>query len=123
MAYNAHAGSFNIDSSVTAGNDQSVTGVGFEPKIVLFWWSGSAASGDSVAGGNIAPGFGAAISSTSRFACTSISEDGSATSDTGIDSFNDGCIRILSDGGGAIGPAVVDGAADFFHPVATFAGR
>ena len=39
VTYSAFAGSFNIDSSVTAGNDQSITGVGFRPKIVLFWWS------------------------------------------------------------------------------------
>jgi len=107
LAYESHVGSFNIDSSVTAGNDQSITGVGFQPKIVLFWWSGSTASADSVAGGTISFGFGAGISSTSRFCVVGYSEDGQATSDSSAYHEVNSCIRIYTD------TATLDGLADF----------
>lgn len=107
MALNSYVGSFNLDSSITAGNNQSVTGVGFEPKIVLFWWSGSTATGDSVAGGTISTGFGAAISSSSRFCVAGISEDGQAESDTYCYNSVGECIRIYTDTG------TLDGLADF----------
>ena len=81
MGYDAYVGSFNLDSTVTAGNDQSVTGVGFQPTIVMFWWSGSTATIDALSGGTYNVGFGAAISSSSRFCVMGCSEDGQGTSD------------------------------------------
>src|SRR5512139_3927354 len=96
MAYFAKVGSFNIDPSVTAGNTQAVTGVGFTPKIVLFWWGGSTGTGDSVAGGDIRYGFGAATSTSSRFAVTCISLDALATSDASRYSVSDACIFAAS---------------------------
>ena len=96
MGYSAYVGSFNIDSSVTAGNDQSVEGVGFQPKVVLFWWSGSTATSDSVSGGTFSYGFGVAISSSSRWNIVNVSEDGQATSDAGGGLFNTECIRIYT---------------------------
>ena len=107
MAYSAYAGSFNIDSSVTAGNDQSVTGVGFQGKVVLFWWSGGTSAGDEVAGGTIRYGFGAAASSSSRWYTSCYSVDGAAASDTSATSNTDACIGIIAS------PASIDGEADF----------
>ena len=107
MGYSTHVGSFNIDSSVTAGNDQSVTGVGFQPSIVMFWWSGSTASSDSVAGGTYNLGFGAAISSSSRFCMLAISEDGQAASDAKRSGNTGECIRCYTD------TSTLDGIADF----------
>lgn len=107
MAYSAHVGSFNIDTSKTAGQDQSVTGVGFQPKIVLFWWSGSTAAIDTVAGGNIMPGFGAAIDSSSRRVYTAFSEDAAVTSNVFRDKDNDAVVKLYT------GAASLDGIADF----------
>jgi hypothetical protein len=107
MAYSSYVGEFNIDSSVTAGNDQSVTGTGFEPKIVMFWWSGSTATSDTVAGGTISFGFGAATSSTSRYCAVGVSEDAVDDSDTISRMQTSECIRIYTD------TATTDGIADF----------
>lgn len=107
MAYNAFAGSFNIDSSVTAGNDQAVSGVGFQPKVVLFWWGGSTSSVDSVSGATINIGFGAASSSSSRWCAMGISEDAQADSDNLRSHSITECIRCYTDTG------TLDGIADF----------
>ena len=82
MAYSAIVGSFNIDPTKLATETQAITGLGFQPKIVLFWWGGSTATIDTVAGGTINVGFGAAISSTSRFCVQNISIDAGASSDS-----------------------------------------
>ncbi len=108
MALDAYVGSFNIDSSITVGNDQSVTGVGFEPKVVLFWWSGSTASSDSVSGGLLSAGFGAAASSSSRFSVSETSDDAAAQANSGRGNYNTDCIRVFSDG-----TPTLDGVADF----------
>jgi len=81
MTYLSKVGSFNINTAKTAGQTQAITDVGFQPKIVLFWWSGSTATGDSVAGGNYSMGFGAAIDSTHRFAANTWSVDAHAASE------------------------------------------
>jgi len=80
MAYSAKVGSFNIDTAKTAGQTQSVSGLGFQPKIVLFWWSGSTATEDAVAGGNASIGFGAMIDATHRFCVAGASDDAVADS-------------------------------------------
>lgn len=107
MAYSAIVGSFNLDTTKAAGQDQSVASVGFQPKIVLFWWSGSTGTADTVAGGNISPGFGAAISNASRFYVVGFSLDAAANSDTSFAQGNDAAIAIYSAAG------TVDGLADF----------
>jgi hypothetical protein len=81
MSYLSKVGSFNIDTSKTAGQTQAITGVGFEPKIVLFWWGGSTGTGDGVAGGNISLGIGASNGAT-HFCLIGVSEDAQADSDT-----------------------------------------
>lgn len=108
MSYLSHVGSFNIDPAVTVGNTQSIINVGFQPKIVLFWWSGGTATIDEVAGGNINGGFGAAIDSTHRYCIYYYSLDAAATSDVINAQNNDGVIKAFTDGTGAI-----DGAYDF----------
>lgn len=80
MAYFTKVGSFNIDITKTAGQTQSVTGLGFQPKIVFFWWSGSEETSDSVGSKDIYPGFGAATSSSNRFFSTGCSLDNLGTS-------------------------------------------
>lgn len=107
MSYSTKVGSFNIDTTKTVGQTQAITGVGFEPKVVLFWWSGSTGTSDTVAGGNINIGFGAAISSTSRFAVNGISGDALADSNTLNSAYNTECIRCYADAD------TLDGIMDF----------
>ena len=107
MAYSAHVGSFNIDTAVTAGNTQAITGVGFQPKIVLFWWSGTTATSDGARGEDVCFGFGAATSATER-ACVYIAvDDAAATTASYRAQLTDACIASNLNGS-----ATVDGLAD-----------
>lgn len=107
MGYSAKVGSFNIDTAKTAGQSQAITGVGFQPKIVLFFWGGSTGTGDTVGGGTVNIGFGAGISSSSRFCVVGVSEDGQAVSDAYCSQDNTECIRCYTN------TATIDGIADF----------
>src|SRR3990167_4632438 len=107
MGYNSFVGSFNIDPTKTATETQAITGLGFQPKIVLFWWGGSTGTVDTVAGGAINIGFGAAISSTSRSCINTISEDAQASSDTYKFQDTDQIMRAYTD------TDTLDGLLDF----------
>lgn len=76
MALSSFAGNFAINTST--GN-QAITGVGFTPKIVLFYPTIQTADGVVV---DAYASFGAGISSTERAAISCNSEDAQATSDT-----------------------------------------
>ena len=97
MAYETKVGSFNIDTALTATETQAITGVGFTPKLVLFWWGGSTGTSDTVSGGDIQLGFGAAATTSNRHALTSLSEDAVGTSDAAKSSNPAAAIIILSD--------------------------
>ncbi|MFA5378994.1 MAG: hypothetical protein WC455_24785, partial [Dehalococcoidia bacterium] len=107
MAYSAHTGSFNVDTSKTAGQTQSVTGVGFQPSIVFFWWAGGHSTGDEAAGGGYSAGFGAAISSSSRWCVGGVSDDAAASSNTSSFQTNTACMR-----GYSAGTPTLDGSLD-----------
>jgi hypothetical protein len=94
MAYSAKVGSFNIDTTKTAGQTQAITGVGFTPKIVMFWWGGSAVAGDTVAGGDLRYGFGAVTGAASRFYISAIALDAQTASNNYCESGSDACIAI-----------------------------
>jgi len=106
--YFAKVGSFNIDPSKGVTQTQSISGLGFQPKIVLFWWGGSTASSDTVAGGTYCVGFGAAISSGSRFCVAGVSDDAAADSNAARAHYVDSCIRVYSNG-----EPTLDGIMDF----------
>jgi hypothetical protein len=107
MGYSAKVGSFNIDTAKTVTQQIAVTGLGFQPKIVLFWWGGSTATGDEVAGGLVNIGFGAAIDATHRVCVYGVSQDGAATSNTGSGHNTSACMRGYSDAD------TLDGRLDF----------
>jgi hypothetical protein len=107
MGYSALVGSFNINTAKTVGQTQAITGVGFTPKVVLFWWSGTTESADGARGESIAPGFGAMASSSQRWCCTTRSEDAAATSDSMKVNNDDAAIKAYSN------TTTLDGAADF----------
>jgi len=108
LAYSAFVGSFNIDVSKTAGQTQAITGVGFTPKIVLFWWSGTVRTGDGVAGETIRPGFGAVAGASSRFFVAAYSEDAAARTNTAHGASTTACIGVYADG-----TPTADGLADW----------
>lgn len=108
MAISAKVGSFNIDTGVTVGNPQSVTGLGFQPKAIIFWWNGSTATGDSVSGGNAHSSWGIATSSSARYCAENIMLDAQTTPfSVHRITRNDCCIFLES------GKDTVDGYADF----------
>lgn len=106
MGYSAQVGSFNLDTTKTAGQTQAVSGVGFQPKIVLFFWGGSTGTSDTVAGGTYRVGFGGAVSSSERYCTSSISIDAQGTSDCARTIRNDACIVVFNTTG------ALDGVAD-----------
>ena len=108
MAYSAHVGSFNINTALTATQTQAITGVGFQPKVVLFWWSGTTDTGDGVRGGNIQNGFGAMSGASSRIAAMGGAVDASAACDSCAALYNTACIVEMS-----ITDFQLVGAADF----------
>ena len=75
MAISTYVGSFNIDTSKTIGQTQSITGVGFTPKVVIFWWSGTTATSDGARGSDHQVGIGTMVSGTQRWASASFSVD------------------------------------------------
>ncbi len=83
----------------------AVTGVGFQPVLVLFFWSGGVGA-DSVAGGDSRLGVGYGISSSSRGAQSIWYDDGNASGAATRSLFNDRCIAINTD-------ETQDGAIDF----------
>ncbi len=105
MALDSFVGAFNLGTGV-ATTTIAVTGTGFTPKLVIFFWSGNTSATDSVAGGNSQPGLGWASGTTSRSAMTNVCEDGSGSGDADRNILSDACICFL-DGGGAS-----DGKAD-----------
>lgn len=106
MSYAAKVGSFNIDTSKTAGQSQAVSGVGFQPTIVLFFWGGSTATGDSAAGGTLQFGFGAGISSSERVCFDLYSQDGQDTTVCYRTRRDDACIYAVT------AAQLIEGAAD-----------
>lgn len=102
MALDAYAGNFALNTST--GN-QSVTGVGFQPKVVIFLPTDNTADGVSA---HAHIGFGAAISSSSRWAVTANDEDAQGTTDSSKE--QTAALCILHDTPGTSNP---DYEADF----------
>jgi hypothetical protein len=99
----------NIDPTDIAGTTVVVTGLSFEPKVVIFWWNGRSDAGasDASGAGTHRLGVGFAVSSSDRRCVTTLSVNGAATSITKRGHYNDACVVILDDTG------AVDGILDF----------
>lgn len=81
MSLQSHVGSFNAGTGIL-GSTIVITGVGFLPKVVFFWWSGRSESTDTIGRASSSRGFGAAASASDRRAVTSRSIDAAAAADT-----------------------------------------
>lgn len=79
--FSAKVGSFNIGTNV-AGGDISITGLEFQPSLILFWWDGGISTDENIVGSNTNFGFAAAISSSNQMGCEYMSEDAQDISDT-----------------------------------------
>lgn len=79
MALSAKVGTFQIDTSVTATNNQpAVTGVGFTPTAIIFWWSGSTSATTAVAGQDVQAGIGFTTGTGTLNVCSLVTLDDAA---------------------------------------------
>lgn len=74
MPLSAAVGSFNTGTGAI-GTTVVVSGLGFAPKLILFWWNGRVDTIDAVGRRTHQRGFGAAIGATDRRNMTSLSQD------------------------------------------------
>jgi hypothetical protein len=92
-----------ITARTTTGS-QAYTGVGFTPKIVLFWWGLQTAEGTTAPAGT---GFGVACNPSGvtfqQWAVSYAADNAAASSNEGASTSTAACIDILSVGSGAAG--------------------
>ncbi len=98
MAANAATGSFNI-TTAAATNTVTVSGLGFTPVAVIFWWSGRTDSTDASGGATAIEGVGFAVSTTDRRCVCGWSEDAQGTSNSANYQSEAACIIEIDDGG------------------------
>lgn len=106
MALDVAVGSFNIGTAA-AGNTTSVTGLPFQPKVVIFFWNTLQSATDAVGAGDFDRGFGWMVSATERHCVTSQSEDASAKADCDRVLYDNACIASITVNG------ITNGKADF----------
>ena len=106
MSLQAKVGSFNTGTGAISST-VVVSGLGFQPKCIYFWYSGRTESVDTVGPQDCVVGGGAAISATERGCNAASSGDALASSNTARIKRNDGCIVSLNPSG------VTTGRMDF----------
>lgn len=89
MALDAAVGSFDI---TTGSSDVAVSGLGFQPKVVIFFWNGRTGSVDAVGGADIHSGFGFTIGVGSNRAVACNSDDGNTVQDANSVAQDNACI-------------------------------
>ena len=95
MALQSFVGSFNTGTGA-ATTTVVVTGVGFVPKSIIFWWSGRSESTDTIGRASHVRGFGVANSATDRRAIVNKVVDAAANADTQRAHDNAACILSVS---------------------------
>lgn len=105
MTLLSHAGSF-ASGTGAATTTVAVTGVGFVPKAILFWWSGRTEGVDTIGRATHYRGFGVACTTTDRRAVANTVVDAAATSDTQGGHSDAACIILVNTG------AAIDAAMD-----------
>jgi hypothetical protein len=98
VAVQSKVGSFSTGTAA-AGNTVVVTGLGFAPKVVIFWWSGRSESVTTLSSQTHRRGVGFATGSTSRHCVTSFSAHLSANADAQNSHRDDACVARI-DGAG-----------------------
>jgi hypothetical protein len=100
MAVSAKVGAFSTGTGAAA-TTVAVSGVGFQPGAIIFWWSGRTETSDAIGRATHQRGFGFAVSASDRQAVGSMSTDAAAASDCGRITRNDACIATV-DAAGAV---------------------
>ena len=103
MALSAKVGAFNTG---TGTSSIVVSDVGFQPKAILFWWSGRTGTTDAQGRESHFQGVGAATATTQRWAITTNDIDAAAAQDAATAKTATGCLLSVSSAG------AIDGKAD-----------
>jgi hypothetical protein len=103
MALSAKVGAFNTGTGTTS---IVVTGVGFQPKALLLWWTGRTGTVDAQGRASHFAGYGAATATTERWAITTNDIDAAAAQDASTAKTATGCMLSVSAAG------AIDGKAD-----------
>lgn len=98
----ANTGVITVASTDTVGTTKVVT-CGFQPSLVLFWATGQGSASDGITNQTARYGFGAATSTSVRYAMGTISTHAAATIDAGRASRSDACFVTVSAAGTADG--------------------
>src|SRR3989304_340697 len=94
MAISTKVGAFNTGTGAVS-TTVPVTGTGFQPKVVIFWWTGRTETTDAIGRLTMNLGMGVAISSTERWANSSYSLDASAAAETSRRMDNASCVVTI----------------------------
>lgn len=105
MAISSFVGSFSTGTGVVT-TTIAITGVGFQPKAIMFWWAGRADTSDAIGRATMRRGFGVAVSTSDRRCTAGLIVDAAATSTTKGGDSNDCCIATISAAG------AIDGKVD-----------
>lgn len=94
MAFTTFVDSFNV-TTAAAGNTVVRTGYGFQPKVIILWWSNRQESVDTVGAQTIMRGVGFATSTSNRYAICTKDRNAQAATDTATLNAPDACIVSL----------------------------
>lgn len=95
MAFSSKVGAFSVVSGSTS--QIVVTGVGFQPKIVLMWCMGQSGTSDTAGRASWEGSIGAAISTTDRCAMAAQDKDAAAAHTGGTAFTTTGCLQEIND--------------------------
>lgn len=102
MTFFSAVGAFDSGTGIV-GSTVVVSGLGFAPKLVLFWWSGRTESTDTAGAATHYRGFGAAVSATDRRCAASMSQNAAATMVAQHTQANDAVIYFFDNAGAVDG--------------------
>jgi hypothetical protein len=105
MALDVKVGSFNVGLGAL-GTDVPVTGVGFTPKAIIFWWTGRTEAVFASGSATIRHGLGFATSSTSFRAVAAYDADAVGTASAASGHRSDACILQVDDVSGTTPTAI-----------------
>lgn len=104
MAFNSYFGSFQMSTSA-APTTQTIAGVGFTPKVVIFWWGFSTATIDTVGRKDVKKGFGFMTDAGENGCGDAFSDDAALTANSHSITTTTRCIHALGSAGGSLGQA------------------